>query len=414
MSASRPPALRDRSPQARQAQRATQARKRRAVWSAVGALLLVAAVVVAVAVVGGDESAPERVASVSSTNAPAVRAAAALTPTQLAGQAVIAPFRNSGAQIPTDLRRAITAGQVGGVILFSENATTLAQARALTKRLQAIPRPKALRSVPLLVLSDQEGGQVRRLRDAPPRASARDQGAAGVAATRRTGRDTARALCRAGITVNLAPVADVGAHSFVNAQQRTFSNVPRRVGTIASAFVDGAQKGGIGSTAKHFPGLGRARINTDDRPSRVTATRSQLRDRDEQPFRALVRSEVELIMLSNAIYPAFGPAPAVLTRAVVTGELRKRLGYTGVTISDDLQAGAFAAARSPAAVAVTAARAGVDLLLYGGHTAGALAASRALTQAQQQGALSRTALRQAAERTLALRMRLARTCRAAT
>lgn len=395
----------------RRAAAAGRARRRRLGLAAVGAALLVVVVLLLVRGLGGGDGDRDRPAARGAS--PAARIVGRLDDAQLAGQLVIAPFRDSRSAIPDALRRAIAAGRVGGVILFAENARTLARARALTRRLRALPRPTALRAAPLLVLTDQEGGQVRRLADAPPRASASEQGAAGPATVRRAGRASARALCAAGINVNLAPVADLGGTGFIALQDRTYGEDPETVGALAGAFAAGARSGGIASTAKHFPGLGRAGDNTDEGRSRIAGSAADLRASDERPFATLVDSGVELVMLSNAIYPAFGPAPAVLSPAVVRDELRGRLDFRGVTISDDLQAGAFAAVRSRAELAVAAARAGVDLLLYGVRTDGALAASRALAAAIGDGRLPRADARAAAERSIALRLRLADRCRPA-
>jgi beta-N-acetylhexosaminidase len=369
-------------------------------------LLLV--IVLVAACGGGDEKRPARAAPT-----PAQRLARSLTVEQLVGQTVVSPFRRAGpGTIPPALRTAIRQGRVGGVILFAENATTLSAVRALTRRLQALPRPAALKDVPLLVMTDQEGGAVRRITDAPPRAAAQAQGAGGIAVVGRAGAESATALCRAGVTVNLAPVADVGTGSIAD-DGRTFGADVTAVSRSVRAFVTAARRAGVATAAKHFPGVGRAQANTDDTRVRVSTPADALRNVDELPFRAAIGAGTDLVMLSNAIYPAFGPAPAVLTRALATTELRQRLGFRGVTVSDDLEAGAFAGAASQTEVASAATQAGVDLLLYGQTTDAALAASRALTTQLRAGELQLNAVRASVARSLELRMRLSRTCRAA-
>lgn len=372
-------------------------------FAIVGLLLVVVLLVVAC---GGDDPKP----AAKPTLTQGQRIAGGLSAQQLAGQTVISPFRRAGAgAIPPALRTAIRQGRVGGVILFAENASTLANVRTLTRRLQALPRPAALRGAPLLVMTDQEGGQVRRVTDAPPRPSASAQGAAGLAAVGRAGSDSAVALCRAGVNVNLGPVADVGTGTIAE-QDRTFGQDVTTVGRSVRTFVTGARRGGIATAAKHFPGLGRAQANTDDTRVRITATAEALRAADELPFRAAIAAGTDLVMLSNAIYPAFGPTPAALNPNLATTELRRRLGFRGVTISDDLEAGAFAGAASQTGVARAAAQAGVDLLLYGVTTDAALASSRALTADLKAGRLDLAAMRASVARSVDLRLRLARTC----
>lgn len=374
-------------------------------FGVVGLLLLVV-LLRAVACGGDDEpaaTAPKQTA--------AEQIAGRLSATQLIGQTIITPFRNAApGEIPPAVRSAIRAGRVGGVILFSENASTLATTRTLTRRLQSITRPAALRDVPLLVMTDQEGGQVRRITDAPPRTSAAAQGRGGIGVVQQAGLQSAQALCSAGVTVNLAPVADVGS-GVIATQERTFGTDAASVARSSRAFTTGARQGGIGVTAKHFPGLGRAQANTDETRVRITTSAEDLRAQDELPFRTAIEAGTDLVMLSSAIYQAFSPAPAVLSPPVVLEELRRRLGFRGVTISDDLEAGAFAGASSPRQVARAAKLAGVDLLLYATTADAALAASRGLTSDLRDGRLELDDVRAAVSRSIALRTRLARSCR---
>ena len=112
-------------------------------------------------------------------------------------------------------------------------------------------------------------------------------------------------------------------------------------------FARGLQRGGVAATAKHFPGFGAAEVNTDAAAVRIDAPASELRRIDQAPFRWAIDAGVDLVMLSSAVYPALDPRPAVLSRRIATGELRDRLGFRGVSISDDLQTPAFAAGREP-------------------------------------------------------------------
>ncbi|MEV4422860.1 glycoside hydrolase family 3 N-terminal domain-containing protein [Patulibacter sp. NPDC049589] len=383
------------------------ARRRRAALLGVVGLILLIVLLRAVACGGDDEKAAK-----APPQTPAERIAGSLSSTQLVGQTVIAPFRNAApGEIPPAIRSAIRAGRIGGVILFAENASTLSTVRTLTAKLQRITRPGALNGVPLLVMTDQEGGTVRRVTDAAPRASAAVQGRGGIGVVQKAGRDSALALCSAGVTVNLAPVADIGT-GVLSAAGRTYAADAPTAARATRAFTTGAHEGGIAVAVKHFPGLGRAAADTDATRVRIPTSVDTLRTQDALPFRTAIQSGAELVMLSSAIYSDLSPAPAVLSPPVISGELRGRLGFRGVTISDDLEAGAFAAASSPAQVARAASQAGVDLLLYARTTDAALAASRALTSDLRDGRLQLRTLRAAVARSIALRTRLAGTCRA--
>jgi beta-N-acetylhexosaminidase len=366
------------------------------------------ALLVAVLLAGcGDAGAPTATAPPPRPGAPppaatraAEQAAPKLTVAQLAGQRLIACFRGT-ATPPKALLARIRRGELAGVILFADNAETIAQTRRLADRLQAIPRPQGLRA-PLLVLIDQEGGAVRRLRDAPPARSARQLAARGPGGVRAAGRATARGLRRAGVNVDLAPVADLSRPGGDLARDaRTFAATSQQAGRLAGAFAAGLRDGGVQATAKHFPGLGAASDNTDDRVVRIGLSAPVLRSRDEPPFAATVRAGAGLVMLANALYPALDARwPASLSPAIVQGELRDRLRFAGVTISDDLEANALRPYGSPGRLARQGVRAGIDLLLYARSYAATEEAAHALER------LPRAQLEAGAARVLALRASL--------
>jgi beta-N-acetylhexosaminidase len=262
----------------------------------------------------------------------------------------------------SDLERRVRGGLVGGVILFptldpATGAPDVAALRASTRRLQAIARRG--HQPPLLVATDQEGGAVKRFPAGPPGQAPPDLDS--PRASRREGAATARYLRGIGIDVDLAPVLDVARPGSIMTP-RAFSSNPRTVARLGISFADGVQRGGVAATAKHFPGLGRSTVNTDISPSTIDASRAALSG-DLRPFEAAVKAGVDLVMVGLAAYPAYGSTdPAALSPAIVNGLLRRRLGYDGVVITDDLDAGAIQAPSSQAAV--QAARAGADILLF--------------------------------------------------
>ncbi len=333
-----------------------------------------------------------------------------LTPGQLAGQRLILTFRDTRVPGPA-VRRLIGRGELAGVILFTSSAPDVRSARKVADQLQALARRSPV-PVPLLVMIDQEGGDGRttgakRLNDAPPNRSAEQQAAAGLATVRASGVAAGKALRRAGVNVNLAPVADVGrAGAALTDEGRVFGSAASAVGRFTAAFVQGQGRSGIASTLKHFPGFGAARINTDFGVARIDLSASALRRVDEAAFRPGVAAGAQLVMLSNAIYPALDTLPAPLSRRIATGELRGRFGFDGVSITDDLEADALLRRGSPAQLAVRAARAGVDLALLGRRAQSGIDAHAALTREIRSGRLPRAAAEQAAQRVLALRTSL--------
>ena len=327
--------------------------------------------------------------------------AAGLTPAQLAGQRVVYGF--PGTSPPAALERRIAAGEAGAVLLLGGNIAGLDGARALAARLQGIPRPAGLRA-PLLVMVDQEGGLVKRAGGAPS-TSAEEMGRRGPAFSRRQGRRTAANLRDLGFNVDLAPVLDVGRQGgVIEETDRAFGDTAREVTRSGGAFANGLRRGDVAATAKHFPGMGAAGENTDFAVQRIRLSKRRLRGIDERPYHRFVDLSGDLVMLSNAIYPAFSGKPAVFTRSIATGELRGRLGFRGVSITDALGAAAAEDFGGPARVSVAAARSGVDLLLFADWQSAARG-HRALRRKLTAGDVSRDRFIDSVQRVLELRHR---------
>ena len=295
---------------------------------------------------------------------------ASMSPAQLAGQRVI--YSYNGLSAPASLLAAIQSGEVGGVIFFSFNISSPAQLSSVVAQLNAAndsPTNPA-RNYPLLLMTDQEGGLVRRLPWAGPTLSEAQIGASAdpAAAAATAGSQAAAGLSAAGLNVDLAPVLDVYRQpgDFDDQYQRSYSMNPAVVAAAGAAFVRALQAGGVAATVKHFPGLGAAAASqdTDNEPVQIDLPASTLRAVDEAPYQAAIQAGVQLAMVSWANYPALDPRlPAGLSPTIIQGELQQRLGFDGVTITDALGAGALAAYGSLENRTMLAARAGMDALL---------------------------------------------------
>jgi beta-N-acetylhexosaminidase len=321
---------------------------------------------------------------------------------ELAGARIVAGF--NGTAPPAALRAAIRAGHVGGVVLYAENLPTRAAARRLIAGLQSIPRPPAVGD-PLLILVDQEGGLVKRI-DGAPFHSAEEIGQRGAAFARREGRRTARNLRDVGVNVDIAPVLDVPRPgSPIAATHRGYATSAAAVSAIGVAFAEGLQEAGVAATAKHFPGLGAARDDTDFDLSRIGLSKARLRAVDEAPYRPYATAGGDLVMVAAATYPAFSSRPAAFSRSLVTGELRHRLGYRGIVMTDALDTVSVAAFGNPAKTGLAAVRAGCDLLLFT-EPGPAEAARRALVRELRNHALDGEAFEESGARVLDLRSSL--------
>jgi beta-N-acetylhexosaminidase len=295
---------------------------------------------------------------------------AKLSPEQMAGQRVIYSYK--GLSAPAGLLSLIRHGDVGGVIFYSFNISSAAQIRGVIAQLTAANASpdNPARNYPLLLMTDQEGGEVRRIPDAAPFQSEAEIGASAnpAAAAATAGSGAAATLRGVGMNVNLAPVLDVYRQpgDFDDQFQRSYSMNPDIVSAAGAAFITAQQAGGVAATVKHFPGLGDAAAtqDTDNRPVTINLSAETLRTVDERPYLAAFKAGAKLTMVSWANYPALDPRlPAGLSPTIVQGELQRRLGFTGVTITDALGVGALAAYGTVQNRTMLAGRAGMDALL---------------------------------------------------
>ena len=301
------------------------------------------------------------------------------------------------------------------MIFFGRNISSRAQITGVIRQLEAANRSTSnpARAYPLLLMTDQEGGLVRRLPGAPA-LSEKQIGqitplSAAVAAAGSAGKYAAANLLSTGMNVNLAPVLDIYRKpgDFDDQFGRSYSTKPTVVSALGTAFITAQQAGRVAATAKHFPGLGAATAsqNTDLGPVTIRLSRGTLVARDEYPYKAAITAGVKLVMVSWAVYPAFDPTrPAGLSQPVVQGQLRKRLQFAGVTITDAIGAGALRAYGSTARKALLAAQAGMDLILCSSMTVteGSQCAS-GLLSGYRDGKLGHGAFQTAVAQILALR-----------
>ncbi len=335
------------------------------------------------------------------------RARASLSSQQLAGQRVI--FSYPGLTVPSSLLAQIRAGEAAGVIFFGANISSDAQIASVISQLRAAQRQSPVPS-PLLLMTDQEGGLVRRLPGAPVMSEKQIGASANPAlAASQAGTGAGQNLASVGMNVNLAPVLDVFYKSgnFIDQFQRSYSNKAATVTSCGRAFITAQQQTGVAATAKHFPGLGSATKsqNTDTGPVTLTVSLSGLRSKDEAPYPAAIAAGVSLVMASWAIYPALDARlPAGLSPTVIQNELRGRLGYRGVTVTDAIEAGALASFGSDGQRVVLAAKAGMDLLLCSAQdvTEGQ-SVTQALASALDSGQLDAAGFNAAVQRVTALR-----------
>jgi beta-N-acetylhexosaminidase len=257
---------------------------------------------------------------------------------QLAGQRMMVGF--DGTELNNDLKFLIDTLQVGGIILFSRNIDTPARLQKLCTAVQAYGRQTQI--PPLFIAVDQEGGTVARLREPFTQF-------AGAAAMRdeqeaeRFAHVTADELSGVGINMNMAPVLDIAPADIQSIMaERSFGADPDRVSKMGIRIIDHLQQERIMAVAKHFPGIGRTRLDSHIDLPRLDIGLATMKTSDLAPFRAAIAHNVAGIMLSHIFYENIDPAwPASLSPVIARKLLREDMDYAGLVVTDDLDMGAI-------------------------------------------------------------------------
>ena len=315
---------------------------------------------------------------------------------RLASGCILAGF--AGTTTPPWLERALDDG-LGGVVLFARNVEGPEQLRRLTESIRV--------AATTVVAIDEEGGDVTRL-EASRGSSLPGALALGsvddVALTEQVARAIADELRTAGITLNLAPVADINVNPLNPViGVRSFGSDPALVSRHVAAFVTGLQAGGVGACAKHFPGHGATDVDSHLGLPVVSATREELLEVELEPFRAAIAAGTRAIMSAHLVVPAIDAVPATLSHAQLTGLLRDELGFAGTIVTDALEMKAVSETVGMEEGAVLALLAGADALCLGhdideGHVTRARAA---IVAAVREGRLDESTVAEAAIRVAA-------------
>jgi beta-N-acetylhexosaminidase len=276
-----------------------------------------------------------------------------------AGQLLIVGF--DGTEMSPQLDLLLTKIQPAGVILFARNISSAEATRGLLRSCQS-------RAVsPLFTCVDMEGGRVDRFRSVlGPAPSAADVFATG---DRKLFRKHGRVIghcCRAlGFNTDLAPVVDLAFESSRKVMSsRAVSADPKKVVLYAREFLAGLHSAGVLGAAKHFPGLGEANLDTHHELPSVNKPWKKLWEQDIYPYRTM-RRELAMVLVSHVNYSSVTRdiTPASLSKKWISEVLRKKIGYRGLVLSDDLEMGGVLAAGPIEHVAIQHIRAGGDLCL---------------------------------------------------
>jgi len=303
-----------------------------------------------------------------------------------------------GTQPDYYVEKMIRERNIGGVLLFGYNMQSETQTRAFTGALQELS-VRTEPAIPLFIAVDQEGGDISSAPWVAPQPAAARVGRRGdPAEAREIAEQMGEELRRAGVNTDLAPVVDTGFGAAIG--NRSFGEDPRLVAEMGAAAVEGFERAGVISAAKHFPNHGPATTDSHINLPVVDHDLRTLRSHDMPPFEAAIRAGAPMVMVGHLVYPVIDPdRPASLSPEAIK-MLRDELGFDGVVVTDDLAMAGAKGGGTVARAAVKAVEAGADLLLISSSPQQQVDAYDAVVEAVQSGEIPRERVEASVERVL--------------
>ncbi len=302
---------------------------------------------------------------------PAQVKSAEVTLEQKIGQMLILGFpgRSVKDEWPRHIYKMLKAGEIGGVILFERNITSPKQ----VKKLNTYFKSASSQPIPFIAI-DQEGGRVQRMHEGNGfihTPSAASLGTKDLALAAMAYQNMSRQLARSGFNVNFGPVVDLNLNKrnpIIAKKQRSYGSNPDRVIKYAQAFIEAHKNAGVLTVAKHFPGHGSSRADSHKGFTDITKT---WRENELKPYAYLAAAkQVDMVMVGHLYHPRFSSKPgepASLSSKAIKGELRKKLNFSGLVISDDMEMEAITKYYGFDESIVRAIAAGNDLVIYSNH-----------------------------------------------
>ncbi|MFS0916705.1 glycoside hydrolase family 3 N-terminal domain-containing protein [Brevibacillus sp. 179-C 1.1 NHS] len=311
--------------------------------------------------------------------------------------------------IPIEMETWIKKKQIGNVILFSRNIGTPEETYQQVRKLQSWAY-ESWHSYPLLIGTDQENGVVSRLQ----KGATRFPGAMALGATgnldqaKRIYQATGEELRAAGVSVNFAPTVDVNNNAYNPViGVRSFGEAPEQVARFGEAAVQGMLASGVIPSIKHFPGHGDTSTDSHEAIPVLGHDRKRLEEVELVPFRRSIAAGVPMVMVGHISLPSVdgSGSPATYSKEIVTGILRKSLGFDGVAITDCMEMAAIAGTIGVSEAAVRCVQAGIDLVLISHTHEVQQKAYDRLVEAIHSGELSEERVNEAVNRVLRLKQR---------
>lgn len=325
-----------------------------------------------------------------------------MTLDQELGQLIIAAFTDT--DFNANNAAMVEQEGVGGMLLYTANMTSKTQTTNLIATAQAHAQ------IPMLVMTDEEGGYVDRLQQfygfRPSATTIGDTNSPTYA--EQQGLQTGKDMSVLGFNADFAPDVDVQLVNGPDQITRTFGTTADQVTKMAGAYLTGMQDAGVAVCLKHFPGLGSATTDAHMDLPVIKSSLSQIESVDLAPYRNLIATgQVEMIMTTDLLMPALDPTlPAEISPTIIDGVLRQQMGYNGVVVTDALYMAGISAKWSLAEAGVLGIEAGDDMLV-GAFTSGEVAwMTGAIKAAISSGQITKARIDDSVRRILTLKMRM--------
>ncbi|MEK5445838.1 beta-N-acetylhexosaminidase [Paenibacillus sp. FSL R7-0331] len=330
------------------------------------------------------------------------RQIAGMTLEQKIGQMLLAGI--DGREQGSEARRMIAEDQIGGIILYKDNISSL---KSMVSLINDLKESNSSNDIPLFMSVDQEGGKVSRM----PEAYAVMPGNSRVGAAdspesaRMMGSLLARQVQSAGFNMNFAPVLDINSNPDNPViGDRSFGNTAELVTRLGIAEMQGIAGEGVIPVIKHFPGHGDTSVDSHLELPVVNKSAAQLARLEWLPFQSAVKDGADAVMIAHILYPQLDPdKPASLSADIISGLLREQMGFGGVVITDDMTMGAITDHYTLPAAAVDTVLAGSDILLIAHGYSNEQKVRAALLDSVHNGVISEARIDQSVQRILELK-----------
>ncbi len=312
------------------------------------------------------------------------------------GQLMMVGFH--GTEKSSEISDLIEKKNIGGVIYFDRNMSSPKQIAELSNSLQQSTKNSSTQ-LPLMLAIDQEGGDILRMRDkvSPIPAQQKLGNNASAEEVYQVAALNGTELASMGIHINFAPVLDLS-----TTDSRSFGKNPEKVYQYGLNAIKGLNDSAITGALKHFPGNGRSNIDPHVGTSSVESTKLDLESSDIYPFQQIIKevnNQEFFVMVTHIKYPAYDKEkPASLSHAIIEDLLRKKLGYEGIVITDDLEMGAVNKYFSYKEMGKEAILAGADILLICHEYENQLEVYNGIVDAVKKGEIPMERINEATER----------------